>query len=311
MVDGEEAKPKSSATQQHAAAESKDATDTAGRAIIVVNEQTPQGQQDHHPAEPPNYFSRLFAPENLPNIALVLVGLGAIAVAMGSLGRIDEQILEMRRQVDLTFGQLRATHEQITEMSKQTSALERSVRLTEHSVDVAVIAAQVTAISAEAAHKSADAALLNAQAVINAERPWIVITAKLTSDGIVVYGQIKGRTPAIIIRGWGEHIFVASPIDLPDEPPYSVGKEFDCELLQVPGDEPFTVFINPIANWKHTPRWDKMILMEDQLFYFGKLLYRDVIIDSNPIVHESRWCFQFIPGDSIVRTGKRSYNRYI
>src|SRR5438132_1146381 len=73
MVYGEKPKPKTDA-HGHDAADAIQQTDgAAGRTVIVVNQQTPQGQQEDHPSKPPNDFSRLFSSENLPNIALVIV----------------------------------------------------------------------------------------------------------------------------------------------------------------------------------------------------------------------------------------------
>jgi hypothetical protein len=87
------------------------------------------------------------------NALLVAVGALQVVLLLWTLRAIRRQADEMARQVDLTFGQLRAMHEQITEMSEQTDVLETSVA---------------------AAQKGADAALLNAQAVINAERAWVI-----------------------------------------------------------------------------------------------------------------------------------------
>jgi uncharacterized membrane protein YidH (DUF202 family) len=74
-------------------------------AYTVADQRAPQGQENEHATKPPSYFSRLFVPENLPNIALVLVGVGGIIVAVKSLNRIDTQISEMRRQVDAKMQQ--------------------------------------------------------------------------------------------------------------------------------------------------------------------------------------------------------------
>ena len=120
-----------------------------------------------------SYLCRALAPENFANNLLVLVGAVGIVVAIKSLGRIDAQIVEMRRQ-------LGAMQEQITEMSKQTTVLEKSV---------------------EIGQKSADAALLNAKAVINSERPWMMIEVSRPDNtpefGTLTFtAQNRGRTPA-------------------------------------------------------------------------------------------------------------------
>jgi hypothetical protein len=127
MAHGQEAKPHGDAHKRNTSTESKKATDATSQTVIVVNQQQPNGEQNSHPAKLPSYLSRLFSPENLPNIALVIIGFGGIVVAIKSLRRIDIQITEMRRQVDVTLLQLRAMNEEITEMSQQTASLKEYV----------------------------------------------------------------------------------------------------------------------------------------------------------------------------------------
>ena len=141
--------------------------------------------------EQPSYFWRLLSPENIPNIALVLVGVVGIIVAIRTLGDLHAQT--------------------------------------------------------EIASKAASAALLNAQAVINAERAWIVVELhplahrdedgqwideggrRLTTEDIVAgkhmaYSlRIKnmGRTPAQILRYQFGYTCLADGVK--DLPPNSDG----------------------------------------------------------------------------------------
>jgi hypothetical protein len=176
---------------------------------------------------------------------------------------------------------------------------------------------------------SADAALLNAQALINAERPWIIVTAKRKDDNDVfmVYGELQGRTPAKIISGWGNHIIVpeilgerSTAIDnLPDEPPYKPeGTEIPYEILAVPGQTPFSIYVFPVYT-RIKPNfelWRKIENFEEVLFLFGRLVYTDTLTkdpDGKPTEHETRWCFKYIPSKPegmITKSGKPSYNRY-
>ena len=76
-----------------------------------------------------------------------------------------------------------------------------------------------------ATRKAAEAARLNAQAVINAERPWVVVTEKREGTaGIasIFYSRVRGRTPAIIISNWADHIYVDDPQHLPIPPRYEI-----------------------------------------------------------------------------------------
>ncbi|MGA8215602.1 MAG: hypothetical protein WB799_18535 [Candidatus Sulfotelmatobacter sp.] len=74
MINGQEAKPHSDADRRNSAATSADATPhTAGQTVVVVNQQPSQGQENNHSSKPPSYLHELLLPQNLPNLALVIV----------------------------------------------------------------------------------------------------------------------------------------------------------------------------------------------------------------------------------------------
>jgi hypothetical protein len=73
MVNGQESKPHGEAHKENSATEHKDATDTTGRAVVVVNQQASQGKESNHGSKSPSYLHELLLPQNLPNIALVIV----------------------------------------------------------------------------------------------------------------------------------------------------------------------------------------------------------------------------------------------
>jgi len=176
--------------------------------------------------------------------------------------------------------------------------------------------------------RAAKAALLNAQALINAERPWIVMTAKRTgtenTDEFMIYGEVQGRSPAKIISGWGDHITIpqvqgykASSDGLPDEPPYNSETALTYEMLAVPGQTPFLVYAFRVSHISSDVElWRRIGAFEEVLFLFGRLIYTDILTkDSNgkPTEHETRWCFQYTPSKPegmVTKAGKPAYNRY-
>lgn len=174
---------------------------------------------------------------------------------------------------------------------------------------------------------AADAALLNAQAVINAERPWIVVTARRSKDQeeFTVWGDVQGRTPAKIVSGWGDFVTVPNTesqgVDnLPDEPVYKKDGTtvLPYEMLAVQGQFPFSIYVLNIAT-RIKPQielWKRIDTFEEVLFMFGKLVYTDILTKDaggEPIEHETRWCFQYIPSKPegmVTKGGKPTYNRY-
>src|SRR5437867_2737393 len=73
IVNGETPTGKTDAHKQNRANAVQPSDAKAGRTVIVVNQHVPEGKADDHAKEPPSYLSRLFSPENLPSIALVIV----------------------------------------------------------------------------------------------------------------------------------------------------------------------------------------------------------------------------------------------
>lgn len=74
VVNGEKPQSHPNQNKQEPDRTAQSASDALGGTITVVNQQAPQGQANSHPAKSPSYLDRLFSPENIPNIALVIVG---------------------------------------------------------------------------------------------------------------------------------------------------------------------------------------------------------------------------------------------
>jgi len=308
MVNGQESKPHSNADKEHAPSKRNDATDATSQTIFVINQQTPQRQENSHSAKSPSYLCRLFSPENIPNLALVLVGIGAIVVAMKSLGRIDKQIAEMKGQGSIMQGQL----EQMKAAREQTDILIK----------------QAT-IAARAAKDSADAATQNANTLINAERPIVIVSPSLDETGnFQTSGHVIGRTPAMILEGWGERPIKYPSIEsMPDEPPYSaanVSKIVPHDLIVAPGDKPFSIYRASVARFlvaeinARDREYNDLIEQREMMFFCGKVVYSDLLAtdeSGNLIRHETRWCYRYVPGPQgnsgfCVKAGKRLWNTY-
>ena len=96
-------------------------------------------------------------------------------------------------------------------------------------------AAEIAAKSAEAAAKSAEAALLHAQAIINAERPWVLITivpSRSIENGFTVIATNRGRGPAQVVAALEETRIAIDETHLPSSPEF---QSQDSEtLLYIP-----------------------------------------------------------------------------
>ena len=103
--------------------------------------------------------------------------------------------------------------------------------------------------AAEAAAASAHAALLNAQAVIHAERPWILITVEPSrgmENSFTVMATNRGRTPARIIDSAEQIRIAVDETRLPSTPEYEnekPGATF-APVILLPGE---STAIKPIC----------------------------------------------------------------
>ena len=157
--------------------------------------------------------------------------------------------------------------------------------------------------------RAAEAALLNAQAVINAERPWLVAHLKefkeapIPNDGrLRLAWEVKnvGKTPAKLIEADAVAVFNLDAVPLPDVPIYGYFPETLENRMLVPGDT--------YSFWAHwyELKEGRYIRLEKQnigpradlLVVFGYVKYRDTFDSTKE--HVSRFCdCTFISGSKV------------
>jgi hypothetical protein len=178
--------------------------------------------------------------------------------------------------------------------------------------------------SVKLAKASADTALLSAQAVINSERPWVVIFAANTKRGAFFRAGNSGRTPAEIISFSAECKCVENLRELPPEPEFKsrktpqikilmpggkFGESQDIELLS---EEEFVDFADTCR--RESGNRPLGVAPKLSVLYF-RVIYTHAGGPVMPNVppYESRACFCFQPadaGDPLGVCGNESYNRY-
>jgi hypothetical protein len=177
----------------------------------------------------------------------------------------------------------------------------------------------------KATQKSAEAALANAQAVINAERAWLVVkiekgnSPRFPIENFMNVLTNVGRTPAVLISVHIQYTFVSLPDDLPVPPVY--GPRWSVPIPEKTfvvsqSDLPIGPGMNPKKDiFMHHPK-PPQAEAEDAhefLVWFGRIVYEDVFVSQGSTIrepHETRWCFAWIEGeDRFVRCGPGEYNR--
>jgi hypothetical protein len=189
------------------------------------------------------------------NVVLAIVGIIGIGVGIWTLCYVRRQAVEMRQQRIL----MRRT---LNTIRKQTKAAE----------------------------DAAESSLLNAKALVNSERAWLIAEVSKNSQMRHFY-EIKitnfGRTPARFIRGDAAFTITERPDLLSIPPDYSSPIVLPDQLLIAPNKW----FLVPHGyNISHI--FQGSAIVGKTLVIYGRVLYEDAIIPG--IVHETRWCFGYI-----------------
>jgi hypothetical protein len=169
-----------------------------------------------------------------------------------------------------------------------------------------------------ATRDNAKAALLNAQAVINTERPWLVVTwaSDRNTPGLCRFGcRNQGNTPAKVVSMSAKSSFIDKLDNLPVPPDYSSPVTMP-DLRLIVHEDNFSVGqgIHPESIIRNAGKKDLADDSREFLVYYGNVVYRDTFYpDSSPNgLHETRWCFVYQPAGErrLVRSGPEAYNRY-
>lgn len=174
-------------------------------------------------------------------------------------------------------------------------------------------------IAATAAAESAEAALIHARAILNAERPWVLVTVAPSpsiQNGFTVIATNRGRSPARVVGMANETRIATGEAQLPGIPEYPVVDEEmpAVSIILLPGE--FTTIksfcrddvkglcaseeqFRRIENW------------EERIFIYGKIEYKNLMAPVDAAAHESRWCCRYIhgrQGSGLVMAGTQEYN---
>jgi len=173
--------------------------------------------------------------------------------------------------------------------------------------------------AAEAAAASAQAALLNAQSIIRAERPWVLISVEQSGskeNSFSVMATNRGRTPARIIEIEDQVKIVVDEQHLPSVPEYK-RKETSVRhapIILLPGEatalKPFCRedargFCDSEERFKRIETWD------EKIYIYGRVVYRDLISPADDQFHETNWCCWYIHGQQssgLIIAGPPEYN---
>jgi hypothetical protein len=176
-----------------------------------------------------------------------------------------------------------------------------------------------TEITAAAAAVGAQAALLNAQAIIDSERPWILITVELTpriENSFAVMATNRGRTPALIVATSEGIKFAVDETYLPAVPEYGEASAPRIPIILLSGESTAIKTFSRDEGRRiceSEERFKRVANWEEKAFIYGKVVYRDLIAPSDKQIHETTWCCWYIHGrqkSGLVLAGPPDYNMH-
>jgi hypothetical protein len=177
-------------------------------------------------------------------------------------------------------------------------------------------------LAAGAAADSAQAALLNAQALAEAERPWLLVAIEPTpgvENGFDIKVANRGRSPAKILSSLERMIFAVDDAHLPATPEYRQEGQAGAPqvpIILVPGESTTILKFcrDDLKLLCQTPeRLKRVENWEERLFLYGKVVYRDLITPADQQLHETAWCCWYIHGrqkSGLVLDGPPEYNSH-
>lgn len=175
--------------------------------------------------------------------------------------------------------------------------------------------------AATAATNTAQAALLHAQTIVNAERPWVLITAEPTrgvESSFDITATNRGRSPATITSAVDKVIFAADEArlsGLPQLKPAESGARF-VPVILLPGESATlkTFSREDVKGICETDeRFANVESWKEKLFLCGKVAYQDLIAPADKQAHETNWCCWYIHGkqrSALVPAGPAEYNAH-
>jgi hypothetical protein len=173
---------------------------------------------------------------------------------------------------------------------------------------------------AQAAMESANAALLHTQAILDAERPWILISVEPSPQGQNTFKIIatnRGRSPAEIIASADRIGIAAEERNLPKSPEFTKEKPLNAPVVLLPGESTVVQpFSRDDVKWvcKTEDAIRRVETWQDNIFLYGRLVYRSLLSPRAGKVHQTDWCCRYVHGEktsSLTIGGPEEYNKHL
>jgi hypothetical protein len=175
--------------------------------------------------------------------------------------------------------------------------------------------------AAAAAADASQASLLHAEAMINAERPWLLISVEPSlgvENSFNVTATNRGRSPGAIISTLDQILFAVDEAHLPPTPTWKPAEPAApfVPIILLPGEyaaiktikrEDAKALCGTDSKFKSIEAW------EERIFLCGRVMYNDLISPSGKETHLTNWCCWYIHGrqkSGLVIAGPPEYHSH-
>ncbi len=176
--------------------------------------------------------------------------------------------------------------------------------------------------AARAALTIAESSQSQTRALIESERPWILVSVEpsLTKENTFrVLASNRGRRPGRITHLSDQIHIVADENDLPKDPGHgSAEAQFQEEpMVLLPGESLVIASFGrkDVAQiCKTDDQLRQVAAWEATIFLFGRITYEDLTLAAQKQSYESDWCCRYIHGETksaLLLGGPQAYNRHV
>jgi hypothetical protein len=175
-------------------------------------------------------------------------------------------------------------------------------------------------LAAQSAQETSQAVLAQTQAMVRADRPWILMSVRPSQtieNGFAVMATNRGRSPARIVSMVDEIVTAIDEAHLPPAPEYKNKPAAPTDtIILLPGEATEIISFNRADVKRICESEEQMVRVEkweERIFLYGRVEYRDLTDLESADPHESSWFCWYIHGrqkSGMVPAGSPAYNRH-
>jgi len=209
----------------------------------------------------------------------------------------------------------------LKKIERNTATAEETAKASASAAAAALEGAQAAGLAAAAVTGTARAMILHTEALVSAERPWVLVTAEPTrgvESSFEITATNRGKSPARITSSVDQVVFAVDEAHLPATLEFKKSEKGGrfVPILLLPGESAaLRTFsrddVRGLCGLDEV--YAKVESWEERLFLCGKVEYENLIAPAGSEMHTTNWCSWYIHGkqrSALVPAGPAEYNAH-